>query len=100
MMPLEIKLHPAAVQEATEARQWYLDRSPNAALAFAEALDLAVQQLAEHPNRWAKYPHGTRHLTLIKFTYVVVYRVAESVIEVVAVAHERRRLGYWQSRTD
>jgi len=99
-MPLEIKFHPVAVQEATEARQWYFDRSPTAAFAFDEALDLAVAQLAEHPNRWAKYLHGTRHLTLRKFPYVVVYRVAGSAIEVIAVAHEKRRPGYWKSRTE
>ena len=100
MMPLEIRFHPVAVQEATEARQWYFDRSSTAGLAFDEALDLAVQQLSEHPNRWAKYLHGTRHLSLRKFPYVVVYRVTESLVEVVAVAHERRRPGYWQQRTN
>jgi plasmid stabilization system protein ParE len=100
MIPLEVRFHPAAVKEAGEARRWYFERSHCAAFAFDEALDLAVQQLADHPNRWANYLHGTRHLVLPKFPYVVVYRVLDGAVEVIAVAHERRRPGYWKSRND
>ena len=100
MATLEVRFHPAAVEEAAAAHRWYADRSSRAALAFAEALDVAVQQLSSHPNRWAKYLHGTRHLILQKFPYVVVYRVLDSAVEVVAVAHERRRPGYWKQRGD
>ncbi len=100
MAPQEVNFHPAAVEEAAEAHRWYAERSPRAALAFDEALNSAVQQMASHPKRWAKYLHGTRHLILQKFPYVVVYRVVDSSIEVIAVAHERRRPGYWKSRNN
>jgi len=99
MIPPEVRFHPAAVEEATEARRWYFERSRGAAIAFDEALALAVQQLVDHPNRWAKHLHGTRHVILQKFPYVIVYRVLDSAIEIVAVAHEKRRPGYWKSRS-
>ncbi|MDA0806829.1 MAG: type II toxin-antitoxin system RelE/ParE family toxin [Planctomycetota bacterium] len=100
MNPSEIRFHPAAVEEATAARRWYFERSRSAASAFDESLALAMQQVADHPNRWAKHLHGTRHIVLQKFPYVVVYRVLESVVEIVAVAHEKRRPGYWKSRNN
>jgi uncharacterized protein with PIN domain len=64
MAAREVRFHPAAVEEAAQAHRWYADRSSRAALAFGEALDFAVHQLSAHPNRWAKYLHGTRHLLL------------------------------------
>ncbi|MFT4559513.1 MAG: type II toxin-antitoxin system RelE/ParE family toxin [Planctomycetales bacterium] len=100
MIPSEVRFHPTAVEEATEARRWYFERSHTAAVAFDEALALAVQQLADHPNRWARYLHGTRHIILQKFPYVIVYRVLDSAVEIVAVAHEKRRPGYWKSRSN
>jgi plasmid stabilization system protein ParE len=100
MNPLEVSFHPAAISEAAEARRWYFERSTSVAFAFDEALDAAIVQLAEHPNRWARYLHGTRQLSLRKFPFVIVYRVLDHSVEVVAVAHERRMPGYWQSRTD
>ena len=33
-----------------------------------------------------------------RFPYLIVYRVTASAIQVVAVAHARRRPGYWKTR--
>jgi toxin ParE1/3/4 len=42
--------------------------------------------------------HGTRKFLLRRFPYAVVYRITESAIQVIAVAHGRRRPSYWKSR--
>ena len=42
--------------------------------------------------------HGTRKFLLRRFPYGVVYRITKSAIQVIAVAHGRRRPGYWKSR--
>jgi toxin ParE1/3/4 len=42
--------------------------------------------------------HGTRKYLLRRFPYAVIYRVTDEAIEVVAVAHGRRRPGYWKTR--
>jgi len=41
---------------------------------------------------------NTRRVVLNRFPYLVVFRETTSEIEVVAVAHGRRRPGYWRER--
>ena len=50
----EPRWHPAAVQDAEEARNWYAERSPFAARGFLLALDDAVRAilLAPERDRW------------------------------------------------
>ncbi len=96
MKPLE--LHPAATTEAEEAAAWYAERDPRVAQRFAEELDAALERIAEAPRRWPVYLHGTRRVRLTRFPYLVPYRDEPSRILVVAVAHAKRKPGYWSER--
>jgi len=98
MPPPEIEIHPAAVKEAREAYLWYLRRSASAGKRFQVALESAIAQIVEFPDRWPAYLHGTRYRLLRRFPYVVVYRLVANQLQVVAVAHGRRRPGYWRRR--
>ena len=60
MAALPIELHPEAIAEARDAREWYAERSSVAADAFMEELDLAIDRISNSPARWATYLHGTR----------------------------------------
>ena len=93
-----LKFLPEAVAEARAARQWYKVRSPAAADAFVAELDAAIQRILEAPDRFASYLHGTQRCLLRRFPYLVVFRQAEQVVEVIAIAHGRRRPGYWKKR--
>jgi len=61
-------------------------------------LDRAVDLILRTPQRWPLYVHGTRHYLLRRFPYSIVYREMSGVVRVVAVAHGRRRPGYWINR--
>src|SRR5258708_2229916 len=98
MDPRPIELHPRAVAEAREARQWYEKRSTGAAAAFVAELDAAINCICTAPARWPAYLHGTPRYLLKRFPYGVVYREAATALQVIAVAHGRRRPGYWQRR--
>jgi plasmid stabilization system protein ParE len=93
-----VEFHPEAIAEAHHAVQWYLERSKLAAAAFVSELDLAVEHIQESPDRWSRYVSGTQRYLFHRFPYYVVYRQVENVIQVVAIAHGRRRPGYWKSR--
>jgi toxin ParE1/3/4 len=93
-----IEFHPAAVEEARAARAWYEARSPAAGAAFMAELDAAVARIAEAPERHARYLRGTRACLLHRFPYIVVFNQTETSVEIVAVAHGRRRPGYWTTR--
>ncbi|WP_396221778.1 type II toxin-antitoxin system RelE/ParE family toxin [Gemmatimonas sp.] len=53
------------------------------------------------PDAGAPMASGRRRWLCERFPYAVVYRVApDGSIRVLAVAHHRRRPGYWRSRTE
>jgi plasmid stabilization system protein ParE len=94
--PLEIL--PAALAEAEDAAAWYAERDPRVAARFAAELETALQRVTEAPQRWPTYLHGTRRVRLTRFPYLVAYREDPTRILVVAIAHAKRKPGYWKTR--
>jgi plasmid stabilization system protein ParE len=90
--------HPEALAEARAAWLWYRERSPLAAAAFLVELDLAVESVAEAPDRWPQHIAGTRRYLFHRFPFALVYRLHGNTVQVIAVAHGRRRPGYWRPR--
>lgn len=97
-MRLTLEIHPTAAREAAAAYRWYADRSSMAAQAFLRELDAAIERIVDAPELHPGYLHGTRRYLLRRFPYLLVYSHNASVVKVVAVAHGRRRPGYWKSR--
>lgn len=99
MKPLTVEFHPEAISEAIAARQWYEARSENAAKAFLAELDAGVGSIQTSPELYPAYLHGTRRYLMRRFPYLIIYRVVATAIQIIAVAHGRRRPGYWRSRS-
>ena len=93
-----VRIHPAALEEADAAIRWYAERSRRAAEAFLHELSRAIDRIAEDPDRFPEFAFGSRRLILRRFPYVVVFRIGAAGVEILAVAHGRRRPGYWQER--
>lgn len=93
-----LAFHPEAVMDARLARLWYAARNPKAAGAFMAELDHAIEQIQAHPQGWPLWVHGTRRYPLRRFPYLVVYQATAERITVLAVAHAKRRPGFWKSR--
>jgi plasmid stabilization system protein ParE len=87
-----------ALVEAEAAAHWYFERSPTAAARFSQELDEAEAAILERPEAWPIGEQGTRRYFLHHFPFAVFYRVEESRILIVAVAHGRRRPAYWTHR--
>jgi plasmid stabilization system protein ParE len=98
MSSRNVSLHPEAVAEAKAATQWYRERSVSAADAYLAEMDLAVDAIAENPDMWPRYVHGTRRYIFHRFPFYLVYREKEGNIEIIAVVHGRRKPGYWRNR--
>jgi plasmid stabilization system protein ParE len=97
---LPVDFHPSATVEAAEAYRWYAERSVDAANRFADELDRVVALVGESPDRWPAYLAGTRRAVFRRFPFLLVYRIHEGRVQVLAVAHARRKPGYWGARTD
>jgi plasmid stabilization system protein ParE len=98
MVQREVDLHPDAIEEARAAHEWYGERSTAAAEGFLAELDAAIERLSTYSEICPPYLHGTKRYLLKRFPYLVVFRQIEDRIQVIAVAHGRRRPGYWKDR--
>jgi toxin ParE1/3/4 len=92
------RFHPLAWEEIEGADDWYLSRSLDASLEFLHELDSAVEDILQAPQRWPKYLYGTRRLVMQRFPFSVVYLEGPDLITIIAVAHSKRRPGYWKGR--
>lgn len=95
---MRVKLHPHARAELRAARTWYYERSPLSAFAFAQTIQNAMSRIREAPNTFPVSDHGTRKFVVQRFPFNIFYRVSETEIVIVALAHQKRRPGYWSSR--
>ncbi|MEZ6059210.1 MAG: type II toxin-antitoxin system RelE/ParE family toxin [Planctomycetaceae bacterium] len=97
-MTLPVELHPEAIVESRASRLWYSERSSKLADEFLDELDIGIAQIGQFPTRWPTFLHGTRHYLMRRFPYVIVYRIREESIQIIAVAHCNREPGYWSAR--
>lgn len=98
MASLSVEFDPRAIDEAQASFEWYRQRNQSAASAFLSELDHAIELISTAPRRWPAYMLGTRRYLLRRFPYSIVYRELASSVQVVAVAHARRKPGYWRAR--
>ncbi len=97
-MPRRIGFHPEALAEAVAAAAWYRERNPATGAAFQAEIDRAIDCILDAPERNPAHVDDTRRYLLRRFPYAVIYRFGDRYIEIVAVAHGRRRPGHWRQR--
>ena len=94
----QLAYHPAANDEIDAAYIWYAVRSAQAADGFFEELFLTVKRVHRQPGLFPGYFHGTRRAVLDHYPYSVVFRELPRKIQIIAVAHAKRRPNYWVNR--
>jgi len=98
MVKPRLDFHPGAEADYATAFDWYFERSLSAAQNFDEDLAQAIEHIGENPGRWPINIYGTRRYLLLHFPFSVVYREVHGTIQILAVAHGRRRPDYWKTR--
>ncbi len=97
-MPVEVRLHPGAESELRAAYNWYLERNDIVAEAFQLEIDHAVRVISESPNRWPRVTESERRYVFPRFPFSLVYRIQPQFVEIIAVAHQKRKPNYWIAR--
>ena len=90
-------LKPAEV-EVGEAVAYFDEQRPGLGDRFEQDLRATLNFIIEHPLSGKSLTKQVRKFGLRTFRYNVIYVADEHEIVIVAVAHHRRRPGYWQSR--
>ena len=70
---------------------------------MADEVDHALAAIIERPLTWPLWPGvggavGVRRFSLARFPFAIGYLVKDDEIDVLAVAHLKRRPGYWFDR--
>jgi len=95
-----VRFHRLASQEYLRAWRAYARLRSRTALRFQDAVSAAVRRIAGAPQSWPIYSGPYRWARVRRFPYVLYYRILSSTdVLVVAVAHGRRRPGYWLRRS-
>ena len=90
-------LEPAQV-EAEEAVAYFDSRREGLGDRFEHELEHTTGLIQERPLIGYRLTRRVRKLRLRKFSYNVIYVIANDEIVIVAVAHHKRRPGYWRGR--
>lgn len=98
MTRFAIEILPEAEAEIRVAFLWYFERSPIAADAFRTETFEAIDRLCGDALMWPEDADAIRRHVLRHFPYTVFYEIQGSTVIVLAVAHQRRRPGYWRAR--
>ena len=97
---MRIVFSSGARRDATEAVRHYLAAAGAVhASGFERELVQALDLIARLPDIGTRGMRDTRAVPLRRYPYSVHYRVAGDSLFVIAVAHHRRRPGYWATRT-
>ena len=56
-----------------------------------------IRHIVKAPQRWPKYLYGTQRFVLHRFPFSIIY-LDDDVLSIVAVAHSKRKPGYWKAR--
>ena len=91
------RFHPEARLEYLLAIDWYRERSQNTAIQFTAEVETAITS-ARESRRYPAYGYGASRVIVEGFPYSVVFRETSDEIQIIAVAHGKRRPGYWRDR--
>jgi plasmid stabilization system protein ParE len=94
-----IHLRRIAKLDLRDAAAWYRSRDPHLAERFLDEVYKTIGLLERFPHTGGRV-YGvdepeTRQLPVDNFPYQVVFRRFKDRISVLAIAHERRKPGYW-----
>jgi toxin ParE1/3/4 len=90
--------HPDADAELEEAALFYESRMAGLGRSFAAEVERTIALLREYPDAGSAVGPKRRRVLVARFPYSIVYRQDPDVIVIVAVAHQRRRPGFWRRR--
>jgi len=94
----QAEYHPYAKTDIKNAAEWYDNKVDGLGLEFMLEVKAAESKIIKNPETWPLYEQGTRRIILKRFPYSIVYLITDDKNLIVAVAHNKRKPGYWEKR--
>jgi toxin ParE1/3/4 len=94
-----IGYHPEAERELDDAIDVYESQREGRGVKFRRAVERAESDIQRAPKASPKYKRTRcREYIVRRFPYAVYYEELDDFITIIAVAHGKRRSGYWLKR--
>jgi hypothetical protein len=90
--------HGDAARELEEAAVFYESRVAGLGRSFLEEVERTLSLIERYPDAGAAFSRNLRRVRLDRFPYSIIYRRSADVLVIIALAHHRRRPGYWRGR--
>jgi plasmid stabilization system protein ParE len=89
-----------ALEELTEAAQFYDNRIPGLGAEFINEVDRALDLILGFPEAWGRLSDEFRHCNLRRFPYAVIYAVEDDgEVLIVSIFHQSREPLSWRRNT-
>ena len=91
--------HPAAEAEHLETVAYYESRRAGLGASYLAEFEQVMASICLSPHRYPiEVQSDIRRKKLSRFPFTVLYRESKENIQILAVAHDRRRPQYWLGR--
>lgn len=92
------EFHPEALLEFEEAVQFYKERGHRLSRRFVQEIRTTIAKIMATPERWRVVEQDVHVCRARVFPCAVLYTIETDCILIVAIAHGKRRPGYWRHR--
>lgn len=102
-MNARVRFEDEADAEYRLAGRYYEERREHLGIEFFDAVDAAIDHILERPRAGTLVPRmpadlSVRRRAVTRFPYHVIYLESGMDIRILAIAHDRRKPGYWKDR--
>lgn len=96
---MRYQFHPAAANEYLESIAFYESRLAGLGADYIVEFESTMVRVCAAPLSYQlDCPPDIRKAVLLRFPFNILYRVAGGAVQILAIAHHRRRPGYWLGR--
>ena len=100
-MTRRARISEPASEEFADAVRWYETRRSGLGREFLDAVVATINLIERQPGIGTGNVEAlnTRRVIVHRFPFQIVYQLAQAEVVIVAIAHLKRRPGYWKHRS-
>ena len=95
---MHVRYHPEADQELAATAVFYHNQAPGLGADFLDEVERTESFLLAFPHAGRPLRGGIRRHSVRRFPFDLIYEVKGDGLWILAVAHQRRKPGYWVDR--
>lgn len=94
---MRLRVLPPAQEQLGEALEFYGKIRESLGAAFLKEVKRGYAQLKREPFIGSPIEYDERKYVLRGYPYNLIYRIEESTVVVLAIAHHSRKYGFWRN---